>query len=70
MLFHGKDIHALSGHESREAQLQLQMIFQDPFASLNPRMRVRDIIGHAPLVHGMVSSDKLDDFVDELLDEE
>ncbi len=43
------------------------MIFQDPFASLNPRMRVRDIVGHAPLVHGMVSKDKLDDFVDELL---
>jgi peptide/nickel transport system ATP-binding protein len=34
--------------------LPVQMIFQDPFASLNPRMRVRDLIGEAPLAHGMV----------------
>ena len=67
VLFQGKNIHTLTGNEHRDTQLQLQMIFQDPFASLNPRMRVRDIIGHAPLVHGMVSKDKLDDFVDELL---
>ena len=33
---------------------QVQMIFQDPFASLNPRMRVRDIVGEAPVVHGLV----------------
>ncbi len=67
VLFRGRNIHTLTGNEHRETQLQLQMIFQDPFASLNPRMRVRDIIGHAPLVHGLVAKDKLDDFVDELL---
>jgi peptide/nickel transport system ATP-binding protein len=43
------------------------MIFQDPFASLNPRMRVRDIVGEAPVVHGLVKDDELDDYLDALL---
>jgi peptide/nickel transport system ATP-binding protein len=47
--------------------LQVQMIFQDPFASLNPRMRVADIVGEAPLVHGIVKREALDDYVDALL---
>jgi peptide/nickel transport system ATP-binding protein len=46
--------------------LQVQMIFQDPFASLNPRMRVEDIVGEAPLVHGIVSKQGLDDYLDGL----
>src|SRR5918994_7200511 len=46
--------------------LQVQMIFQDPFASLNPRMRVADIVGEAPVVHGIVKRDELDDYLDEL----
>ena len=33
----------------------MQMIFQDPYASLNPRMRVVDIVGEAPVVHGLVA---------------
>jgi peptide/nickel transport system ATP-binding protein len=40
--------------EERLAALKVQMIFQDPFASLNPRMKVCDIVGEAPLVHGLV----------------
>ncbi|HWP68504.1 MAG TPA: oligopeptide/dipeptide ABC transporter ATP-binding protein, partial [Rectinemataceae bacterium] len=40
--------------EERLSALKVQMIFQDPFASLNPRMKVRDIVGEAPLVHGLV----------------
>jgi oligopeptide/dipeptide ABC transporter ATP-binding protein len=47
--------------------LQVQMIFQDPFASLNPRMRVADIVGEAPVVHGLVKKDELDGYLDELL---
>ena len=49
------------------AGLKVQMIFQDPFASLNPRMRVADIVGEAPLVHGIVSKGELDAYLDELL---
>ena len=47
--------------------LKVQMIFQDPFASLNPRMRVADIVGEAPLVHGIVKKEELDDYLDQLL---
>jgi peptide/nickel transport system ATP-binding protein len=47
--------------------LKVQMIFQDPFASLNPRMRVADIVGEAPLVHGIAGKDAIDAYVDELL---
>ena len=32
----------------------MQMIFQDPYASLNPRMRVVDIVGEAPVAHGLI----------------
>ena len=48
------------------AGLKVQMIFQDPFASLNPRMRVADIVGEAPVVHGIVRRDELDGYLDEL----
>jgi oligopeptide/dipeptide ABC transporter ATP-binding protein len=47
--------------------LQVQMIFQDPFASLNPRMRVADIVGEAPVVHGIVKKEELGGYLDELL---
>jgi peptide/nickel transport system ATP-binding protein len=47
--------------------LKVQMIFQDPFASLNPRMRVRDIVGEAPVVHGLVGKEDLDGYLDALL---
>jgi len=49
------------------AGLKVQMIFQDPFASLNPRMRVRDIVGEAPVVHGLVKEKDLDAYLDGLL---
>ena len=41
---------------ARAQQLKMQMIFQDPYASLNPRMRVVDIVGEAPVAHGMVAA--------------
>ena len=52
--YRGKDVTALNPPEARQAALKVQMIFQDPFASLNPRMRVADIVGEAPVVHGIV----------------
>ena len=46
----------MGASQRRAYELGVQMIFQDPYASLNPRMRVRDIIGEAPVAHGMVLS--------------
>jgi peptide/nickel transport system ATP-binding protein len=48
-------------------QLQVQMIFQDPYASLNPRYRVEDIIGEAPVVHGLVNGKDKADYVASLM---
>ena len=65
--FEGQDIATLSADQRRRYELAVQMIFQDPFSSLNPRMRVRDIIGEAPVVHGLVSRRDIDDYVCGLL---
>jgi len=51
----GRPIDALAPAAAREQQLRMQMIFQDPYASLNPRMRVVDIVGEAPVAHGMIA---------------
>jgi peptide/nickel transport system ATP-binding protein len=63
----GRDIKALTGAEARQMKLRTQMIFQDPYASLNPRMRVLDIVGEAPRVHGLLAGASFDDYVDEQL---
>ena len=47
--------------------LEIQMIFQDPFNSLNPRYRVKNIISEAPLFHKLFSKKEEDEFVDDLL---
>ena len=51
----GEPIDGLPPAAARAQQLRMQMIFQDPYASLNPRLRVVDIVGEAPVVHGIVS---------------
>ncbi len=67
VLFHGEDVAGMAGTERRRAMLAIQMIFQDPMSSLNPRLRVADIIGEAPQVHGLVSRASLSDFLDRLM---
>jgi peptide/nickel transport system ATP-binding protein len=63
----GQDMDAMDAQERRRMRLAIQMIFQDPYASLNPRMRVQDIIGEAPLAHGMVDARRQRDYVAALL---
>ncbi len=53
--------------QAGEAKLQVQMVFQDPMSSLNPRKRVIDIIGEAPRVHGILPRDRIEDYVSELM---
>lgn len=67
VLFDGKDTAKMSATEQKAAALAVQMIFQDPFASLNPRMRVEQIIGEAPLVHGLTDRAGLSDYVDDVM---
>ena len=57
----------LSRAEYRRQMLGIQMIFQDPYASLNPRLRVRDIVGEAPVAHGLIARNEQDDYVAGLL---
>lgn len=54
--YQGKPVQDLAGAARKAYELGVQMIFQDPYASLNPRMRVREIIGEAPVAHGLVRS--------------
>jgi peptide/nickel transport system ATP-binding protein len=65
--FKGQEVAELGGKDRRAADLAIQMIFQDPMASLNPRMRVVEIIGEAPTVHGMVSASQTDRYVAEVM---
>ncbi len=65
--YRGKDMESLSSADAKRAALAVQMIFQDPFASLNPRLRVSEIIGEAPRVHGIVSAAETDRYVDDVM---
>jgi peptide/nickel transport system ATP-binding protein len=64
VLYHGEEVATLSPTKARQAKLAVQMIFQDPYASLNPRMRVAEIVGEAPRVHGLVDRTGFDGYVD------
>lgn len=55
VLFSGQDLSKLSGAELRSVRKNLQMVFQDPFASLNPRMRVGEIVGEGLSIHSLGS---------------
>ncbi|MBE2906913.1 ABC transporter ATP-binding protein [Anoxybacillus flavithermus] len=57
VLFNGKSVHRKkSAKEAKELKRKMQMIFQDPYASLNPRMTVADIIAEGIDIHGLASS--------------
>ena len=51
--FEGRDIARISQHQMRPLRSRMQIIFQDPYASLNPRMRIRQILGEALDTHGL-----------------
>jgi oligopeptide transport system ATP-binding protein len=65
--FEGHDLSDLSALAMREVRRKLQMIFQDPYASLNPRMRVGEIIGEGLRIHGLAKGRDLKMRVLELL---
>ena len=61
------DLATLSERELKPLRPRLQMIFQDPFSSLNPRMTVRDIVGEPLVIHGLARGAELDERVAEIL---
>ena len=66
--FDGVDLVKLKGDELRRLRRKMQMIFQDPYASLNPRMTVGEIIGEPLMVHNVASGKEIRDRVAQLLE--
>ena len=65
--FEGQELSSLSGSAMREKRRKMQMIFQDPYASLNPRMRVGEIVAEGLTIHGLARGNALKLRVRELL---
>ena len=65
----GEDIESFRGEGLREFRTQVQAVFQDPWSSLSPRMKVRDIVSEALVVNRSVSRQEKDDRVDEVLNQ-
>jgi peptide/nickel transport system ATP-binding protein len=69
ILFEGNDIRKYNRHQLRNLRKEMQIIFQDPFASLNPRMTVSEIIAEPLKIHKLVKNkEELDQRVSELMD--
>ncbi len=66
--FEGEDLIKAKGEKLRLMRRRMQMIFQDPYASLNPRMTVEDIVGEPLIVHDIARGDEIRKRVQELLD--
>jgi ABC-type oligopeptide transport system ATPase subunit len=67
-LYRGRSIFELPASEMRRLRREMQIIFQDPIGSLNPRMRVGGIVGEPLLVHGLARGDELQARVKRLLE--
>lgn len=66
--FGGRDLVGMKSEELRKMRRKMQMIFQDPYASLNPRMTVGEIIGEPLVVHKVASQKEINERVDHLLE--
>ncbi len=67
VIFDGEDVHKLKGKKLKEFNRNMQMVFQDPYASLNPRMTVGNIIAEGIDIHGLYKGAKRKERVMELL---
>ena len=68
VLFNGKEVYDLTKKELHDARTKMQIIFQDPFSSLSPRMPVGEIIGEAVREHNLVPKAEFDDYIDDIMD--
>lgn len=67
VLFKGRNIYSLNGESMKAFRRSVQIVFQDPFASLNPRRTVYDAVSEPLLIHNIVSRSRMKDTVVELL---
>ncbi len=68
VLFDGQDVFALSKEELRRTRPRMQLIFQDPYSSLSPRLPVGEIIGEAVREHGIVPAKEFDDYITRVME--
>ena len=66
--FNGKDLFALSKDELRKERPNIQIIFQDPYSSLSPRLPVGEIIGEAVREHKIVPPEEFDDYITRVME--
>ena len=69
VLFNGQEVYDLPKEELRALRPKMQIIFQDPFSSLSPRLPVGEIIGEAVREHSLVSDAEYDDYIDHIMDQ-
>lgn len=69
VLFDGKDINKLSKKQLRSIRPQIQIVFQDPYSSLSPRLPVGEIIGEAVREHNIVSRAEFDDYITKIMND-
>lgn len=69
VIFNGKEVYDLSKSELRRARTKMQIIFQDPFSSLSPRLPVGEIIGEAVKEHHIVPDSEYDAYIDKIMDD-
>lgn len=67
VLFNGEDIGTYDKKKLRELRTKMQIIFQDPYSSLSPRLPIGEIIGEAVREHGLVSKEEYDDYVTKVM---
>ncbi len=68
VLFDGRDLAALTRRELRALRREMQLVFQDPYASLNPRMRVRSIVGEGIEIHRLARGKEKQERIASLLE--
>ena len=68
VLFNGREVYDLDRKEMHDIRPKMQIIFQDPFSSLSPRLPVSDIIGEAVREHNIVPKEEYDDYIDRVMD--
>ncbi len=68
VLFNGQEVYDLNRKEMRDLRTKMQIIFQDPFSSLSPRLPVSEIIGEAVREHKIVPKEEYNDYIDKVMD--